>query len=101
MRYLSFDLTEGTDGITTLDAMASTAAEHHAAVMDEAQQVLDWAQRHFPHTQGPVDEGFDWDHDLQVNVEGGGRWHNVTLTLTGSPRFVEAFFAAFGSGDPG
>jgi len=37
----------------------------------------------------------DWDHDLQVNVE-GGQWHAVTLTLTGSPRFVDEFVAAFG-----
>ena len=95
MHYLTFDLTESTDGVTTLDAMASTAAGQHAAVMAEAQQVLDWAWRHFAHTHGPVDEGMDWDHDLQVSVEEGGRWHTVTLTLTGSPRFVEAFLAAF------
>ena len=37
----------------------------------------------------------DWDDDLQVQVEHGG-WHAVSLTLAGSPRFVEAFFAAFG-----
>lgn len=97
MHYLTFDLTESTDGITTLDAMASTSAEQHAAVMAEAQQVLDWARQRFPHTHGPVDEGMDWDHDLQVSEEGGGRWHTVTLTLTGSPRFVEAFLAAFGT----
>jgi hypothetical protein len=35
------------------------------------------------------------DHDLQVTVEEGG-WHTVTLTLTGTRRFVETFFAAFG-----
>jgi hypothetical protein len=96
MHYLSFDLIEGTDGVSTLDAMASTSATQHAAAMAEAQQVLDWAWQHFPHSHGPVDEGMDWDHDLQVRVEGEGRWHTVTLTLTGSPRFVEAFLAAFG-----
>jgi hypothetical protein len=37
----------------------------------------------------------DWDHDLQVIVEEGG-WHAVTLTLTGTARFAEAFVAAFG-----
>ena len=75
--------------------MASTSAEHHAAVMGEVQQVLDWAWRHFPQTHGPADDGMDWDHDLQVTVE-DGRWHAVTLTLTASERFVEEFFAAFG-----
>ncbi|MBT9499796.1 MAG: hypothetical protein IV092_01025 [Burkholderiaceae bacterium] len=95
MDYLTFDLSEDTEGVTTLEALASTSEEQHAAVMAEVQQVLDWAWRSFPHTHGPVDEGMDWDHDLQVSVEHGG-WHAVTLTLTGSPRFVEEFFAAFG-----
>jgi hypothetical protein len=35
MRYLSFDLSEDADGVTTLEALASTAAEWHAAVMAE------------------------------------------------------------------
>lgn len=95
MHYLSFDLSDDTEGVTTLEALASTSAEQHAAVMAEVQQVLDWAWRHFPHTHGPVDEGMDWDHDLQVGIEPGG-WHAVTLTLSASPRFVDEFFAAFG-----
>jgi hypothetical protein len=36
----------------------------------------------------------DWDHDLQVSEEAGA-WHTVTLTLTCSLRFAEAFEAAF------
>ena len=96
MHYLTFDLSDTDDGITTLEALASTTAEHHAAVMAEVQQVLGWAWQRFPQSHGPADEGMDWDHDLQVSVE-GGQWHAVTLTLTGSPRFVEAFLAGFGS----
>jgi hypothetical protein len=42
-----------------------------------------------------VDDGLDWDHDLQVQVEDGD-WHVVSLSLAGSPRFVAAFVAAFG-----
>jgi len=95
MKYLTFDLSDSTDGITTLEASASTNAAQHAAVLAEAQQVLDWAWRRFPHSHGPVDEGLDWDHDLQVSIEDGD-WHAVTLTLTASQHFVDAFFAAFG-----
>ncbi|MET0334599.1 MAG: hypothetical protein ABW190_10040 [Rhizobacter sp.] len=95
MHYLSFDLSDTDDGVITLDAMASTPEAQHAAVMAEVQQVLDWAWRHFPHTHGPADEGMDWDHDLQLSVE-GDQWHVVTLTLTGSARFAEEFLAAFG-----
>ena len=92
---LAFELSDNADGVTTLEAMASTTAEHHAAALAEAQQVLDWAWRRFPHSHGPADEGQDWDHDLQVSVEAGG-WHVVSLTLTGSQPFVDEFLAAFG-----
>jgi hypothetical protein len=94
LHYLAFDLSEGSDGVTTLDAMASTAATQHAAVRAEAERVLAWCRQAFPHSVGPVDEGGDWDHDLLVSLQDGG-WHTVTLTLTGSARFVEAFLAAF------
>jgi len=95
MRYLSFEATEAGDGVTALEAMASTGADRHAAVLAEVQQVLDWAWQAFAHSHGPVDEGHDWDHDLQVVLE-DGRWHRVTLTLTGTDRFVAAFLHAFG-----
>lgn len=95
LRYLSFDLSEGDDGVTTLDALASTPADEHAAVMAEATQVLDWAWQRFPHGHGPLDEGHDWHHHLYTRVE-DGRWHVVALTLAGSRRFVDAFEAAFG-----
>ncbi|HET7795981.1 MAG TPA: hypothetical protein VFL64_21510 [Rhizobacter sp.] len=94
MHYLSFDVSDNTEGVTTLEAMASTRAEQHERVMAEVQQVLDWAWQHFPHTHGPADEGMDWDHDLQVSVEDGG-WHTVTLTLTGSAGFVAQFLSAW------
>ena len=94
MPYLAFELQEDAEGVITLEAMASTIAQHHAAVMAEVEQVLDWAWQHFPQTHGPADEGMDWDHDLQVVVE-DARWHAVTLTLTGSRRFIDELLAAF------
>ena len=96
MNYLAFDHSEGDDGVTTLEALAATTAEQHPAVMAEVQQVLDWAWREFPHRHGPADAGMDWNDDLQVVTEPGG-WHAVTLTLTGSPAFVEAFVETFGA----
>lgn len=94
MRYLTFELSGGDEGVTTLEAMASTTAAQHAAVMAEAQQVMDWAWRRFPDSHGPLDEGMEWDHELQVTLE-EGRWQTVTLTLTGTARFVDAFLQAF------
>jgi len=97
MHYLAFDLVDGTDGVSTFEAMASTGPDAHAAVLAEAQAVLDWAWRRFPGAHGAVEEGGDWFHDLQVSAEDGG-WHTVTLTLSGSAAFAEAFEAAFGVG---
>jgi hypothetical protein len=94
MHYLTFDLSDNDEGIITLEAMASTTGEHHAAVMAEVDQVLGWAWQRFPQSHGPADDGMDWDHDLQVSVE-DGQWHAVTLTLTASPHFINEFFRAF------
>ncbi|HSI51331.1 MAG TPA: hypothetical protein VLA61_23950 [Ideonella sp.] len=94
LRYLGFDLSDNDEGVSTLEALASTSAVQHAAVLAEVQQVLDWAWQHFPHSHGPADDGGDWDEDLQVSVE--GQWHAVTLTLAVSARFAEAFLAVFG-----
>ncbi len=96
--YLHFEASEGTDGSWTLEAFASTAAAQHPAVLAEVQRVLAWAGRQFPHSQGPVEDGMDWDHDLQVQLE-DGRWHAVTLTLAASARFAESFLAACGDPD--
>ena len=95
MDYLRFTLDEVDDGIATLEAMASTRAAQHAAVMAEVQRVLDWAWRQFPDSHGPIDEGTHWDHDLQLTWEPGG-WQAVTLTLTGTRQFVNEVTAAFG-----
>lgn len=96
MRYLTFDFSEGDDDVTTIEAMASTAAADHAAVLREVQQILDWAWQSFPDTHGSADEGADWDHDIQVHVE-DGQWHAVTLTLTASAPFLDDFLVEFGS----
>lgn len=96
LHYLVFDRSETDDGLIVLEAMASTRAEQHAAVMAEVQQVLDWAASRFPHGHGPVEDGGDWHHDLQVHEEAGG-WRTVTLTLAASAAFAQALEAAFPS----
>jgi hypothetical protein len=95
MDYLCFDVSDNTDGVITLEALASTPAGQHQAVLAEVRRVLDWAWHHFPDTHGRTDDGMDWDHDLQDTVEAGG-WHAVTLTLTASERFAQEFLAEFG-----
>jgi len=95
MRYLSFDLSDGSDEILTLEAMASTREAEHAAVMAEVDQVLAWAHAEFGARKGPVEEGHAWDHELLIQHELGG-WITVTLTLSASPEFADAFRPIFG-----
>lgn len=94
LHYLTLDRSETDDGLVVLEALASTREEQHAHALAEVQQVLDWAAQRFPHSRGPVEDGGDWDHDLQVHEEAGG-WRTVTLTLAASPAFAAAFEAAF------
>jgi hypothetical protein len=96
MRHLTFDLTDSSDHILTLEAMASTREAEHAAVMAEVDQVLAWAQAEFGGRQGPVEDGNAWDQELLVQHEAGG-WITVTLTFSASPEFAEAFQATFGA----
>lgn len=95
MDFLTIEVDEVDDSVSSLEAMASATLKQHASVLAEVQQMLDWAWGQFPKFHGPIDDGMDWDLDLQVNIEDGG-WHTVTLTLTGSGRFVEEFIATFG-----
>ena len=95
MRHLTFDLSDSSDGILTLEAMASTRKAGHAAVMAEVEEVLAWAQAEFGGRQGPVEDGHAWDHELLVQHEAGG-WVTVTLTFSASAEFAEAFLARYG-----
>ena len=95
MDYLTFQLDEAGEGVAALEAMASTQAGHHAAVMAEVELVLAWCWQQFAHSHGPVDDGQDWHHELRVVDEAGG-WRTVTLSIAASPRFTAAFEARFG-----
>lgn len=98
LRFLSFDLSDGDDGVTTLDALASTRADQHDAVLAEVQQVLEWAEQHCPGQHAPLEDGGTWLHELQVQDEPGG-WRSVALTFSATPGFAQALLAEFGSDD--
>lgn len=91
--FLSFDASGDTDGVHTFDALASTAQDRHPAVMAEVERVLAWASRRFPDGPGDLDEGASWCHDLQVTPDGD--WVTVSLSLSGTAAFGEAFARAF------
>ena len=116
LSYLDFDYSEDEQGIGTWDAMASVSASRVPALAAEIAQVLCWASREFTGRQGPIDEGGDWDYDLQsLNDDGqplpacfdsgkgqldlpaaGHGYTTVSLSLAGSAQFGAALQAAFG-----
>jgi hypothetical protein len=120
LHYLDFDYSEDEQGHGCFDAMASTAPQHVAAVRAEIARVLDWAYATFPDVRAPLDEGGEWDCELQGLIEpgtplaisydegkgevklaptpGGAARTTLTLTLSGSPVFCDAFRAEFEPG---
>jgi hypothetical protein len=116
--YLHFDYAEGGDGTGTLEAMASTWPEQAPAAQAEAIQVLAWAHEEFPGRRGPLEDGFDWDYDLhgmqeltapeallydevsrRLSVQAGPPGkprHTLTLSLSGTAEFCDAFRRHFG-----
>lgn len=118
--YLDFDYSEDEHGSACWDAMACPPAARLPALCHEVAQLLAWAQRQFGNGPGPLDEGCDWDYDLQAHTEDGaplachyghtqdqaalvlapapaGQRVQLTLALCGSPAFAQAFTDLFQS----
>ena len=118
LKYLDFDYSEDGQGTGTFDAMASVTPDQLAAVHADIARVLDWAHASFPDAQGDLDEGGEWDCDLESQQEWsldeglvyhphshrfslhpqppGRPRHTLSLSLTGTPQFCEAFRRVFG-----
>lgn len=113
--YLEFDYSEDEEGTGTWDAMACVKAERVPALVAEIEAVLRWASQKFTGRQGAVEEGFDWDYDLQAQDDDGeplsarfdraegklalqasatGRT-TVNLSLSGSAQFGDALREKF------
>ena len=119
--YLVFDHSEDTEGVHTFEAMASVGPAQWPALQAEVAQVLGWAHRQFEGQRGCMDDGADWDHELQGLCElasvdelrfdpasgtlssrlgaMGPPRHTVTLTLTGREAFALALRDALGLAD--
>ena len=69
------------------------ALDAYCLWLAEVEQVLAWATRRFPDGPGDLDEGASWCHDLHVSPEGD--WVTVSLSISGTPSFGEAFARAF------
>jgi len=116
LNYLDFDVSDEESGRTSFDAMASVLADRLAALLAEIATVLRWAITAFG-SGGALDDEGDWDFDLQGTIEpgiplkvacdagtgevsltpaaAGSARVTLTLTLSGSPAFGEAFRTRF------
>lgn len=117
LNYLEFDYSEDADGVGTFDALATTAPAHNATVLAEVATVLAWAHHAFEAQRAPLDEGGEWDYDLQgwrefsavdvldfddhsgkLSVQAqaaGAARQSVSLSVTGTPGFCAAFRERF------
>lgn len=96
LHCLCFDASLDTEGVHTFDAQAACRVSDVTlaqVAQAEAQQVLAWASLHFPEGPGNLDEGASWCHDLQLNND--GQWLTVSLSVSGTAAFGEAFARAF------
>lgn len=116
LRLLDFDLSEDADGVVCWDALAQPQADHTSALLQEVAQVLSWAHGFSPQGPGALEDGADWDFDLQASWQHNGQapqaahiafnagTGQITLTpatpqhrlelslsLSGTPGFAQAF----------
>ena len=118
LQYLDFDFSEDSEGTGTWDAMASARPTQWPALLGEVAQVLHWAHNHFAGQRGPMEEGGDWDFDLQCVQEvvtpqhlhydegaqalrvqadtASSQRHTLSLSLIGSAHFSAALREHFG-----
>ena len=116
LQYLDFDFSDEDSGRGSFDAMASVPASRLSALLEEIAAVLRWASNEFGAAGALEDEG-EWDYELQAIAEpdtplqiaydrSAGALSlspvpeassrvTLTLTLSGSPGFCEAFRASF------
>jgi hypothetical protein len=113
LSFLDFDFSEDADGTGTFDAMATVTPQQLPALLAEVARVLNWANQQFPSSRMPLDEGGEWDFQLQCQQEwsadqgldydlaagtfstapgpAGAPRHHLTLSLSGRPAFCDEF----------
>ena len=118
LHYLDFDFSDEDSGRGSFDAMASVVASRLQPLLDEVAAVLRWAGRAFG-PAGALDDEGEWDYDLHAIAEpdtplgatyddgagvvllgsaaSAGAPTTLTLTLSGSAAFCQAFRDRFGA----
>lgn len=116
LQLLDFDCSEDTEGVVCWDALAQPHPRHNSALLHEVAQVLTWAHGFDAQGPGPLEDGANWDFDLQATLHSDGQLPlaasivfnpatgqttlsppaqdlriALSLSLSGAPGFVQAF----------
>lgn len=112
LQFLEFDGSEDSEGVVCWDALAQPAARHTPALLKEVTQLLEWAHHASPGKPGALEDGADWDFDLQIHMASipiQAHWDSpsqslvlsptptecdeisLSLSISGSPAFSSAF----------
>jgi hypothetical protein len=122
LRLLDFDCSEDADGVVCWDALAQPQTHHNSELFQEVSRVLAWAFRFDTQGPGSLEDGANWDFDLQATLHPIGQppvtaditfspvTRDITITplalhqrtelslsLSGTPGFAEAFRAHWGA----
>jgi hypothetical protein len=92
LQFLEFDCSEDGDDVVCWDALAQPASRHTRALLHEVAQVLTWCHRWSPRSPGALEEGADWDFDLQIQWGSSAiqaHWDTPTQTVVLSPTPTE------------
>lgn len=84
LRLLDFDCSEDADGVVCWDALAQPHTGHNNALLQEVSQVLAWAFGFDTQGPGPLEDGANWDYDLQATLHPNGQ-PPLTAHITFSP----------------
>jgi hypothetical protein len=116
LQLLDFDCSEDTEGVVCWDALAQPHPRHNIALLHEVEQVLAWAHGFDAQGPGPLEDGANWDFDLQATLHPDGKASQdarllfdpkkgqihkdtadlshpvaLSLSLSGTPGFAQAF----------
>jgi hypothetical protein len=73
LQLLDFDCSEDAEGVVCWDALAQPQPRHNSALLQEVAQVLAWAHAFDAQGPGTLEEGANWDFDLQATLHPGGK----------------------------
>jgi hypothetical protein len=122
LHLLDFDCSEDNEGVVCWDALAQPQPRFNSALLHEVSQVLAWAYGFDAQGPGPLEEGANWDFDLQATLHYACQAPQTTglvfdpdkglmalqatelayplalsLSLSGTPGFAQAFRERWGA----